>query len=203
MRLLASFVVTVAAAFAAAVFIIQGVQAQDALQPPNPGTGVDFAPELLQILDYAGSLLAVALSALVAFLIRFVLGRIGLDNSQLEHNLATRADEILHLAIQNGIMWMKVQVADPNSPVRNVELNNMLLEYIVSQAKRSMPDIIKRFKWTDAMVRQVVMSRLDRYFQTPDPDTGSPVAVGEARKTAKVNPSVAVDDVLAPVTPGR
>ena len=173
--------------------------AQEALPPAGSGGGVDFAPELLQVLDYAGGLLATALSALTLVGVRFLFGRIGLQNSQLEHHLATRADEILHLAIQNGFAWMKVKVADPNSPVRHVEVNNMLLEFVINRVKGSMPDIIKKFKWTDEAIKQMVMSRLDRYMMTPDADTGTPVLIGEKQKVERVSSSVIAENDLQPV----
>ena len=133
---------------------------------------IDFTPWALQGIDILAVVLTVGAGIVAKFAVGFLASKTKLSDSQFEALAADRVNDILHKAIEAGEAWMKAQVADPNSPIKRVEVNNFLLEQIVRIAQGSMPDLIKFFGLTEDRLRTMIMSRLNGYMGVPTPDSG-------------------------------
>ncbi len=129
--------------------------------------GVDFTPIVTNIWVFFLAVLTAGGSLLIRAGIGFLKSKTKLGDSQFESLLAERADDILHKAIANANMWMKEQIADPDSPIKDVKINNMWMRVAANYANRSMPDIISYFGWTPAKnIRDSSLRRLTRPFTT-------------------------------------
>lgn len=133
--------------------------AQTAANLQTGSGGVDLSP----LLTSAISLLALVLSGVGGFAIKFLISKAKLNDNQFEHLLAKRLDEILTLAIGNAEMYMKEQVNDPSSPIKNVQFNNLFMKIAVQYAMDSMPGIIQQFGLTPERIADMIKSRLNAY----------------------------------------
>lgn len=136
------------------------------------GGGVDFTPLANNIITAAAFVASAAVTVVVPWIIRFFNAKTMMLSQENERALAERADEIFHRAINSGEMWLKQQVADEDSPITHVKLNNRAMEIMVQYAEGAMPDIIKYFKWTEAGLQARIMSRLNDRVPIPIANSG-------------------------------
>lgn len=144
--------------------------AQGAAMLAQSSPGVDFTPIVSNLWGFAVAILTLLAGLLTRVVIGWVSSKTKLTDNQFEALLASRADDILHKAIQNADMWMKEQIADPNSPIKNVQVNNMWMRIAAQYANRSMPDIIRHFGWTPEDVVDKIKTRLSNYVSMPQAD---------------------------------
>lgn len=86
-------------------------------------------------------------------------------------------NDILLRAIDHAEMWAKSQVADPNSAIRDVRVDNMFLRVGVEYAMRSAPSIIQHFGLTPDRIEAMLKARLNAYVVPPVADSGKIVSV--------------------------
>lgn len=135
-------------------------------------TGVDFTPIVSNAWTFIVAVLTIAAGFISRALIGWLSSKTKLSDNQFEALLAQRADDILHKAIANANMYVKEQLADPNSAVKNVRIDNMWMRMAAQYANRSMPDIIKYFGWTAEDVADKIKTRLDSYVSVPQENSG-------------------------------
>lgn len=140
---------------------------------PAQLAAIDFTPWALQGIDVLALVLTVCAGFVTKFAISWFASKTKMSDSQFEAIAADRVNDILHKAIDAGEAWMKAQVADPNSPIKRVEVNNFLLAQIIAIAQSSMPDLIKFFGLTEDRLRAMILSRLNGYMAVPAADAGS------------------------------
>jgi hypothetical protein len=133
---------------------------------------IDFTPWAMQGIDILAVVLTVGAGIVAKFAVSFLASKTKLSDTQFEALAADRVNDILVKSIDAGEAWMKAQVADPNSPIKRVEVNNFLLEQIVRIAQTSMPDLIKFFGLTEDRLRTMILSRLNGYMAVPAADSG-------------------------------
>jgi hypothetical protein len=142
-------------------------------QVPAPGsTGVDFTPFAEQVIAVAVAVLTIMAGIVSKFAISKMASATKMQDSQFEALLADRVNDILLKSIDFAESWSKAQVADANSPLKNVEINNFFVEQAVKYAMRSMPDLIAYFKLTPDRLENMVRSRLNGVMGTPKADSG-------------------------------
>lgn len=164
----AIFAAMIAFAVTAPVFShIAYAMAQPAVETP----GVDFTPIISNLWVFFVAVLTAVGSLLIRAAIGFLKSKTRLEDNQFEALLASRADDILHKAIGNANVWMKEQIADPDSPIKDVKINSMWMRMAANYANRSMPDIISYFGWTAEDVTDKIKTRLDQYVSIPDVDS--------------------------------
>lgn len=135
-------------------------------------TGVDFTPLAEQVIAIAVAVLTVAAGFVSRGVIGWLASKTKLQDNQFEALLSSRVHDILQKSIDYAESWAKAQVADPNSPIKNVEINNFFVEQAVKYAMRSMPDLIKHFSLTEDRISDMIRSRLNPVTNTPVVDSG-------------------------------
>lgn len=140
-------------------------------------TAPDFSPALAQTVDFspiANNVIAVAVAVLTVaagvvskFAVGFLASKTKLSDSAFEKMMADRVNDILLRAIDHSEMWMKEQVANPNSQIRSVRVDNFFLRTAVEYAQRSMPDLITYFGLTEKRIEDMIKARLNAYVETP------------------------------------
>lgn len=142
---------------------------------------VDMRPAVSQVFDYALTALATVLTVLGGFAIRFVSSRIGLANSQLEADLASRLNDIIHRAIDYAKTTAQNEVNKPGSGISKVVVDNWFLSMAASYVNRSAPEIIKKFALSQQRIEEMIIARLPGYEVPiqgglPAPETTRPEA---------------------------
>jgi hypothetical protein len=158
--------------FAAAFVLCAPVFAQVAAQVAAPSGGVDFTPVANSLITTVGSALGVAATVVAGFLMQFLFAKAKLNDAQLEQLMASRLNEILLKSIDFGEAWLKAQVADPSSPIKHMTFNNLVLDVMARYAAASAPEIIAKFKLTDARIKDMIRARIAPYLMTPVADQG-------------------------------
>lgn len=159
----------VAALAACVSFLICGpVFAQTAVTIAKEG--VDLSPLANNIIAAAVAVLTVAAGVVSKFAVGFLASKTKLTDTAFEKLMADRVNDILLRAIDHGQMKMKELVADPDSPIRDVRVNNMFMRFAVEYAQQSMPDLIAYFKLTPDRIADMVKARLNSFVQPPEPD---------------------------------
>ncbi len=136
-------------------------------------TGVDFTPIVSNLWAFVVAVLTIIAGLVSRALIGWISSKTKLSDNEFEALLASRADDILHKAIANANMYVKEQIASKNSPIKNVQIDNVWMKMAAEYANRSMPDIIKYFGWTPEDVADKIRTRLDGYVSAPQPDSGT------------------------------
>lgn len=145
-----------------------------------PSGGVDFTPLATQVLTAVTAILGVAATVLTKFAVSWMSSKTKINDTALEKLMADRVDDVLHRAIDYANAWAKAQVADPNSPLKHVQIDNFFLRQAVDYAVKSMPDLIAYFKLTDQRIADMIRSRLNSHLATPVPNSGVVVTTGSA-----------------------
>jgi len=144
-----------------------------AMAQAAPGsTGVDFTPLAEQVIAVAVAVLTVVAGFVARGAVGWLASKTKLQDNQFEALLSSRVHDILQKSIDYAESWAKAQVADPNSPIKNVEINNFFVEQAVRYAQRSMPDLIAHFGLTHDRITDMIKSRLNPVTNTPAVDSG-------------------------------
>lgn len=135
------------------------------------GSGaVDFTGFAVSVIDVAALGLTAAAGILTRFAISWFSSKTKFNDAQMEALLAARVNDILTHSINYAEAWAKAQVSDPNSPLREVRIDNFFIRVAVDYALASMPDLIKTFGLTTTRLDQMIRSRLNVYIAPPVPD---------------------------------
>lgn len=140
--------------------------------PTQSTGGVDFTPFLQQVIGIVAIVLTAAAGIVTKFLTSWLAAKTKMTDNQFEALFADRLNDIIHRAIDAGEVWAKQQVADKNSPFKNVQFNNFLVEYIMKTVMGNAPDILSYFNITEDRLKTMIVSRLNSYLKTPVADAG-------------------------------
>jgi len=133
---------------------------------------VDFSPLANNAITAAITVLTIAAGVVSKFAVSFLASKTRLTDSTFEKLMADRVNDILMRAIDHADMWMKAQVADPQSSIREVRIDNMFIRIAVEYALRSMPDLIKYFGLTQQRIEDMIKARLNSFTDTPTVNSG-------------------------------
>ncbi|MEJ2124314.1 MAG: hypothetical protein P8Y47_05745 [Alphaproteobacteria bacterium] len=164
--LLAAFVLL------AMVYVSSNFALAQSASAPATG-GVDFSPLALQVIALVGFALTAIVGVLARSAVRWLASKARINDSEAERLLADRVSDILAKSVDYAESWAKAQVADPNSPMRHVQIDNFFVEQAVRYALNSMPDLIKQFGITEARLEDMVRARLAPLMGDPEADSGS------------------------------
>lgn len=134
--------------------------------------GVDLSPLANNVIAVAVAVLTVAAGVVSKFAVSFLASKTKMSDTAFEKMMADRVGDILLRAIDYAEMWAKTQVADPNSSIRDVRVDNLFVRVAVDYAQRSMPDLIKYFGLTRERIEDMIKARLNTYVATPPADSG-------------------------------
>lgn len=184
--------------------VAQTAQALQTMLPPaSPTGGVDFGPIAVSAISALAAVLTVATGILTRYGVRFMASKAGFHDSQAEALFASRLNDIMLRAIDFAEAWSKTQIADRDSPIRHIKIDNFFMEQAVKYVLSSAPDIVKQFGLTQDRIEAMILSRLNAIMPTPLPDSGKPVTyssqVVEGLKVETPKPAVAPEPI-APAT---
>lgn len=137
------------------------------------GDGVDLSGFAMQAISVAAVVLTAAAGVVSKFAVSFLASKTRMNDSAFEALLASRADDILNKAIGYAELWAKQQVADPNSDIRSVKIDNLFVRMAVEYAQGSMPDIIAHFGLTKERIENMIRARLNAFVLSPAVNSGS------------------------------
>ncbi|MEJ2117802.1 MAG: hypothetical protein P8Y36_07830 [Alphaproteobacteria bacterium] len=146
--------------------------AQTAPAPAATG-GVDFSPLAMQVIALVGFALTAIVGVLARSAVRWLASKARINDSEAERLLADRVGDILVKSVDYAESWAKAQVADPNSPMRHVQIDNFFVREAVRYAMNSMPDLISHFGITEARLEDMVRARLAPLMGDPEVNSGS------------------------------
>ena len=124
---------------------------------------VDVRPAVTSLLEWVAMALTTALTVLVGFGVRFVTGKIGLQNSELEASLVTRLDDIIHKGIDYAYTTAVNEVNKPGSGLAEVKIDNWFMALALSYVNDSAPGIIAKFGLTPQRIEDMIKARLPAY----------------------------------------
>jgi hypothetical protein len=137
-----------------------------------PSGGVDFTPLAEQAIAVAITVLTVIAGVVSKFGVSWFASKTRMQDAQLEALLAERVNDILQRSIDYAEMWMKNEVANPNSQIKNVQIDNFYVRTAADYAIPAMPDLIKFFGLTRERIENLIRSRLNGITVTPIVDSG-------------------------------
>jgi hypothetical protein len=143
----------------------------------------DFTPVAIQVIDVVAMVLTVGGGVLITFVIRWLMSKTRMEDNQFEALLASRANDILHRAIEHAVVVAKNEVNKPGSGLKEVKFDNFFMNIAVNMAMKSMPDIISYFNLTKERIEEMIISRLDGYLGEVKPEGGA-AAVEKAAAAA-------------------
>lgn len=171
-KIMREFATSFAWSFTLASFVVLSIVPAMAQAVSAPSGGVDFSPLANNVITAVTAILGVAVAVLSKFAVSWISSKTSINDAALEQLMANRVDDILHRAIDYANAWAKTQVADPNSPLKHVQIDNFFLRQAVDYAVRAMPDLIAYFKLTDARIADMIRSRLNVSIEIPKADSG-------------------------------
>lgn len=133
---------------------------------------VDLSPTANSLIGVAVAVLTVAAGVVSKFVVSFLASKTKLTDSAFEKLMAERVNDILLRSIDHAEMWARQQVADPNSSIREVRVDNVFLRVAVEYAQKSMPDLIQYFKLTPDRIADMIKARLNAFVSPPVANTG-------------------------------
>src|SRR5882672_2603298 len=148
-------------------------------QAAIPMGGVDFGPLATNTIAVSVMVLTVGAGVVARFLIGFLSSKAGLHDTQAQALLADRVNDILHRAVDYAEAWAKTQVADPNSQIHHVQIDNFFMAQAVRFAMSAMPDLIKTFGLTEARIEAMILARLNPIMPVPAANSGTPKTFSE------------------------
>jgi hypothetical protein len=95
-----------------------------------------------------------------------------IQDAQLNALMTARLNEGMAKSIDFGEAWLKAQVADPNSPIKHVSFNSLVLDVMAGYFLRSYPDTANYFKLFEERVKDMLRARVAPYLVTPQADSG-------------------------------
>lgn len=157
-------------AFALFMLPIAPALAQN-LDASPPVNVVDFSPLANQIIAVAVAVLTVLAGVVSRYGVAWFAAKTKMQDAQMEALLAERVSDILGRSIDYAEMWMKKEVADPDSQIKQVRIDNFFVKEAAKYAMRSMPDLIKYFNLTQERIEELIKSRLNGITVTPVADS--------------------------------
>ena len=133
------------------------------VHPAIAQTAVDLRPGISAGLEWLAMALTTVLTVLGGFAIRFVSSKIGMANSELEHSLVQRLDEIIHKGIDYAYTTALNEVNKPGSGLAAVKFDNWFMSLAASYVNTSAPGIIKNFGLTQSRIEDMIKARLPAY----------------------------------------
>lgn len=134
--------------------------------------GVDFTPIANNMITTFAGILTAAATIISGFVVNFLSKKSGIQDAQLNALMQARLNDVMLKAIDFGEAWAKAQVADPNSPLKHVTLNNIVLDVMADYVVQAVPDTLRFFGLTREGVVTRLQARLAPYLATPVPDSG-------------------------------
>ena len=135
---------------------------------------VDLRPVALSFLEWLAMALGTALTVLTAFSVRFITGKIGLQNSEFEASLNERLDSFIHKAIDYAYTTAVNEVNKPGSGLAEVKVDNWFMSLALSYVNDSAPGIIKKFGLSPQRIEDMIKARLPAYLAGMPIDGGLP-----------------------------
>lgn len=175
-EMLKTFAGSFGAAFAVAsmVFIGGMMIASPAFAQGVVSAGVDFAPTLNSVIGTLAVIATAGGGVVIKFLVAYLAGKANLQNTELSALAEEKLNRALNLAIEYAELWMKSQIADPKSQIRNVQFDNFFLEQAVKYAISSIPGwILDHFKLRvngvidTARIADMIRARLNKFIPVP------------------------------------
>lgn len=139
---------------------------------------VDVRPTVNAAIEWIAGAALTVFTALGGFGLRWIMVRIGLENSKLERDLQERLDFIVHKAIDYAVLTAQNEVAKRGAGLGAVKVDNWLIKVAADAVQESAPGILARFKLTRQDVERLVISRISAAL--PVPVTPEPIAGGLA-----------------------
>lgn len=155
---------------------------------PLQGT-VDLSPFALQAIDVCVMVLTVLAGVVSKFAISWLAAKTRLSDTEFEKVSADRVNDILLRAIDYAEIQAKAAVADPDSGITKVKIDNFFLRMAIGYAEGAMPDLIKQFGLTRERIEGMIRSRLNSVVLVPPVNSGAITPV----TSAATNPAMAVD----------
>jgi hypothetical protein len=137
-----------------------------------PSGGVDFTPLAEQAIAVAITVLTVIAGVVSKFGVSWFASKTRMQDAQMEALLAERGNDLLQRSLDYAEMWMKNEVANPNSQIKHVQIDNFCVRTAADYAIASMPDLIKFFGLTRERIENLIRSRLNGITVTPIIDSG-------------------------------
>lgn len=137
-------------------------------------TTVDVRPAINSGLEWLAMALTTALTVLVGFGVRFITGKIGLQNSEFEASLNARLDDFIHKAIDYAYTTAVNEVNKLGSGLSEVKIDNWFMALALSYVNDSAPGIIKKFGLTPSRIEDMIKARLPAYLASVPADGGLP-----------------------------
>lgn len=147
---------------------------------------VDFTPVANDALEWVNGVALLVASIVSGFVVRWLSTVTGVKNAELEAILARQMNDILNRAIGLAYATAKAKVNDPNSPLREVEFDNIFINMAANYAVKSAPDIIKKFGITRDRLEEMIIARLPDWMTTEQLKS-SQATVAEANAKKEVD----------------
>jgi len=164
------FLGSFAVAFILVLLPVAPVLAQSIDAVPPTG-GVDFTPLAEQAIAVAVTVLTVIAAVVSRYGVSWFASKTKMQDAQMEALLAERVNDILQRSIDYAEMWMKNEVANPNSQIKHVQIDNFFVKTAAEYALNSMPDMVKFFDLTQQRIEDLIRSRLNGITITPVADS--------------------------------
>lgn len=139
---------------------------------------VDVRPTVNAAIDWLAGAALTVFTALGGFALRWIMVRIGLENSKLERDLQERLDFIVHKAIDYAVLTAQNEVAKRGAGLGAVKVDNWLIKVAADTVQKSAPAILEHFELDREAVERLVISRISAAL--PVPVTPEPIAGGLA-----------------------
>lgn len=121
---------------------------------------VDLRPAAASVLEWLASALAVVLTTLGGFAIRYANARTGLVNSQTERDLQERLDFIIHKSIDFTLVTAQNEVAKRGAGLGAVKVDNYFIKLAADAVMTAAPGIISQFRLSREAVERMVIARV-------------------------------------------
>lgn len=168
-----AFALGLAAAFvAASLHLVPAAYAQ-AVEVSATKNGVDFTPLANQIIGISVAVLTVLAGWIAKAGVGFLASKTKMHDTQIEELLAARVNDALLRGIDFAESWAKSQVADPNSQIKHVRIDNFFVEQAVKYAVNHIPQTLNHFGLTEVDVTRMVTARLNGIMGIPVTDGGA------------------------------
>ncbi len=140
-----------------AVFITVG-------SPAFAADGLDVTPVVTQVVDFVFIGLGVAAGVLVKFAVGWLSAKAKVEDQAFKALATERVNQILYHAIEYTEAYIKSEIAKPDSPLRNVQINNFFVktaaQYAISvmSGKGGLKEV---FGLTEDDIKDRILTRLN------------------------------------------
>lgn len=134
---------------------------------------VDFSPFALQAIDICVMVLTVIAGIVSKFAVSWLAAKTRLNDTEFEKVSADRVNDILLRAIDYAEMQAKTAVADPDSGITKVKIDNFFMRMAIGYAQGAMPDLIAQFGLTRDKLEERIRARLNAVVNVPPVNGGA------------------------------